>query len=158
MGIPERIRAGSAALGLSLAEVARKAGIYPQALQQILDGRVRKSKHFPAIAKALSCDVEWLTVGSGMPPKWALADIAEVIRAAHAEQRNAPSDQAVVAGINWALARENARLLAELAALKKEGRGEPEEDASWQSPTQSDVDDAERRADAAESPLRRPGA
>ena len=71
MTIPERIRQGIKAKGISQAELARRTGQNPQDLQKILSGKVAFSKHFPTIAGELGVSVEWLTTGLGDAPSWA---------------------------------------------------------------------------------------
>jgi SOS-response transcriptional repressor LexA len=53
-------------------ELARRAGdgVLPQTIQYLLnhDKNAKSSKYTPQIAKALDCDVMWLTNGSGIAP------------------------------------------------------------------------------------------
>jgi transcriptional regulator with XRE-family HTH domain len=58
-----RIRQKIKEMGITQAELARRVGIAPQNLQDILDGKVKRTKHVPAIASALGVDVTWLTSG-----------------------------------------------------------------------------------------------
>lgn len=67
----DRIREACESTGLTQSEVARRIGVKVQQLQEIMRGDVKRTKHFPAIAKALGVDVAWLTTGKGVAPPWA---------------------------------------------------------------------------------------
>ena len=69
--IGSRITASCKSLGISRAELSRRVKMTPQHLQQVCDGRVKESKHFPEIARTLGVHVEWLTTGSPIhQPDW----------------------------------------------------------------------------------------
>ena len=66
-----RINEACRAHGISRAELSRRVGMTPQHVQQICNGQVRDSKHFPALAKALDLSVQWLVTGAGEARPWA---------------------------------------------------------------------------------------
>lgn len=53
----------------SQGELARKAGVTPQAIQTIEKGNVKNPQKLPQIAQALGVSVELLKSGQGEPPK-----------------------------------------------------------------------------------------
>lgn len=65
--VGDRIREAAARRGMMISVVAEKAGLSRQHLNKILSGKTGKSKHLPAIAKALDEDVEWLASGVRRP-------------------------------------------------------------------------------------------
>jgi transcriptional regulator with XRE-family HTH domain len=64
MVLADRIRDRCAALGISQAELARRVGIKPQQITEIITAKTAKSKHLPRIAEELGVGVEWLTTGN----------------------------------------------------------------------------------------------
>jgi transcriptional regulator with XRE-family HTH domain len=69
--IGARIRAALKARNCSASELARKCGFSRQNMQRFIDGAVERSKHFPAIAKALGVQVDWLLTGDeSVAPTW----------------------------------------------------------------------------------------
>ncbi len=115
MALAERIREGCAALSLSQAGLARLVGLTPQNLQKIIDGGVARSKHLPAIARGLKCEVEWLTLARGEAPTWARNS------SSGEDQEPAPVTvpptwEQMRNEINLGLAAENARLRRMLVA------------------------------------------
>ncbi len=56
----ERLRARMSELGVTQAELARRAHVSPAAIQQILNGSSVRSKALPWVAEALNVDIRWL--------------------------------------------------------------------------------------------------
>lgn len=72
MSVPDRIRLGVKASGLSQAKIAKASGLAPQHFSAFLTGKYQANKHLPDIAKALGVSVEWLTTGDPtQAPTWA---------------------------------------------------------------------------------------
>lgn len=69
----DRIDEGCLALGLSQADLARRAGLpSTNYISRMKAGEISGRKHLAAIARALQCEVIWLTTGNGTPPPWAI--------------------------------------------------------------------------------------
>lgn len=51
--------------GLTQDALAEKIGIRQPSLSAILTGETKRTKHLPAIARALGCQIEWLETGDG---------------------------------------------------------------------------------------------
>lgn len=63
MSLAERVKKRRAALGISQAEAAEKAGIRQQSWASIEDGKTLKPRNIVGIAEALKCDPTWLMNG-----------------------------------------------------------------------------------------------
>lgn len=63
--LAKRLRYARERIGLSQSELARRAGIRPQAVQFIEGGRVRRPGSLVELARALSVQPEWLLLGEG---------------------------------------------------------------------------------------------
>lgn len=63
----ERLKRARAEAGLSQAELARRLGLQPQAVQYLedRDKNARGSKHTSGFAQALGVDAVWLSTGEG---------------------------------------------------------------------------------------------
>lgn len=66
-----KIEAGCHAIGISVAELARRVGRPRQYLYSVMSGRKPGTGIWEDIARVLECDVRWLTTGSGPAPRWA---------------------------------------------------------------------------------------
>lgn len=72
MTLGSRIDLGCKAKNWTRAELAKKANIRSaQYVSRLVNGDRGGLKYIPAIAKALGCSVEWLTIGTGPGPSWA---------------------------------------------------------------------------------------
>lgn len=66
-----RLRAALLARNRSAADVARVCGFSRQNMQRYLDGEVTRSKHFPAMARALDVALTWFLTGDpATAPSW----------------------------------------------------------------------------------------
>lgn len=64
--ISERIKQKRAELNLTQAELAEKAGIKQQSIQQIESGATKRPRFLFEIADALQCDPSWLLYGKSV--------------------------------------------------------------------------------------------
>jgi len=72
MTLGQRIDMGCQAKNWTRSQLAKKAAIpSPQYVSRLVNGDRGGRKYIPAIAKALNCSVEWLTMGTGSAPTWA---------------------------------------------------------------------------------------
>lgn len=61
--ISERLKQKRSELNLTQAELAKKAGIKQQSIQQIESGATKRPRFLFEIASALHCDPSWLQYG-----------------------------------------------------------------------------------------------
>lgn len=61
--ISERLKQKRVELNLTQAELAEKAGIKQQSIQQIESGATKRPRYLFEIALALKCDPSWLLYG-----------------------------------------------------------------------------------------------
>lgn len=61
--ISERLKQKRSELNLTQAELAEKAGIKQQSIQQIESGATKRPRFLLEIASALQCDPSWLLYG-----------------------------------------------------------------------------------------------
>ncbi|MEI9995136.1 MAG: S24 family peptidase [Rhizomicrobium sp.] len=76
-GIGKRVREARNALGISQAELGKRAGLGQQAIAEIESGRTRTSVHVVAIARALGRSPEWLE-GATDPVGKSRQDVVEL--------------------------------------------------------------------------------
>jgi transcriptional regulator with XRE-family HTH domain len=62
--ISERLKQKRSELNLTQAELAEKAGIKQQSIQQIESGATKRPRFLFEIASALQCDPSWLLYGN----------------------------------------------------------------------------------------------
>lgn len=80
-----RLRSALMARGLTAAAFARDRGMTKQNFQRFLSGAVQRSKHLPALARALGVEVSWLATGDPhTAPPWAMGSV-EVRHRVHAD-------------------------------------------------------------------------
>nr|1SQ8_A Chain A, dh434 [Phage 434] len=60
----ERIRARRIQLGLNQAELAQKVGVDQQAIEQLENGKAKRPRFLPELARALGVAVDWLLNGA----------------------------------------------------------------------------------------------
>ena len=61
--ISDRVKQKRSELNLTQAELAEKAGIKQQSIQQIESGFTKRPRYLLEIASALQCDASWLQNG-----------------------------------------------------------------------------------------------
>lgn len=61
MMLRERVKLAMERLKMSQAELAKRAGVSPAAIQQILNGKTKRTRALPEIAEALGVSEEWLS-------------------------------------------------------------------------------------------------
>ena len=66
--IGTRVAARRSELGLSQSELARRAGVKAQSIQQLEKGDVKKPRYLLELASALDVSPEWLAYGERAPP------------------------------------------------------------------------------------------
>lgn len=73
----DRLRDAMSRNGFSQAELARRSGVSPAAIQQILNGKVKRSRALPDIAEALSVNAEWLEGRVDSPSRYVIDRLEE---------------------------------------------------------------------------------
>lgn len=63
--LAHRLRYARERMGLSQSELARRAGLRPQAIQFIEAGRVQRPRNLLDLAQVLAVNAEWLLFGRG---------------------------------------------------------------------------------------------
>ncbi|MBA3936249.1 MAG: helix-turn-helix transcriptional regulator [Planctomycetes bacterium] len=72
-----RLRIALKARGLSGAAFARECGMTKQNFQRFLSGDIQRSKHLPALARALGVELPWLAMGDPhTAPPWCTEAVA----------------------------------------------------------------------------------
>jgi transcriptional regulator with XRE-family HTH domain len=71
----ERVEAALAVAGIGQAELARRVGVTPGAINQIVTGLTRRSRLLPDIARELRVTVDWLKGETDDPQQEAQQDL-----------------------------------------------------------------------------------
>lgn len=67
MGLKDRVKQRRELLGLSQKNIGDAVGVRQQTIQQIEDGKIKRSRHIEKIARVLKVTPEWLLFGTGHP-------------------------------------------------------------------------------------------
>lgn len=64
--LKDRVLQRRKTLGLTQKQLAKLAGVKQQSIQQLEDGLVKRPRYLLELAKALQCNAEWLSAGTGL--------------------------------------------------------------------------------------------
>ncbi|QIE96421.1 helix-turn-helix domain-containing protein [Pantoea stewartii] len=62
--IAKRVQSKRSELGLTQAELAERAGTSQQAIEQLENGKTKRPRYLPELARALGCEIDWLITGT----------------------------------------------------------------------------------------------
>ncbi|MCK0554493.1 helix-turn-helix domain-containing protein [Pantoea ananatis] len=62
--IAKRVQSKRSELGLTQAELAERVGTSQQAIEQLENGKTKRPRYLPELAKALGCEIDWLITGT----------------------------------------------------------------------------------------------
>ncbi|REF09738.1 LexA family protein [Pantoea ananatis] len=62
--IAKRVQSKRSELGLTQAELAERVGTSQQAIEQLENGKTKRPRYLPELARALGCEIDWLITGT----------------------------------------------------------------------------------------------
>ncbi|MCW0310513.1 putative HTH-type transcriptional regulator [Pantoea ananatis] len=73
--IAKRVQSKRSELGLTQAELAERVGTSQQAIEQLENGKTKRPRYLPELARALGCEIDWLITGTKLGTNVAPAEL-----------------------------------------------------------------------------------